>query len=128
MLQIKKDYLKVSSEKEKADKLLLDTEIVLIVNSIIMLVGFVLVASIFNMEDWLRVVLIVLGVLAFVPTLVFGIKIEQKAGYYVCEKCKHTYVPTTRSVFLAMHFGRTRYMKCPKCKKSSWNKKIVSKE
>ena len=27
-----------------------------------------------------------------------------------------------------MHYGRTRYMKCPKCNKRSWNKKVISKD
>ena len=42
-----------------------------------------------------------------------------------CKKCKHKYIPTYHSVFSAMHLGRTRYMKCPKCNRYSWNKKVL---
>ena len=57
----------------------------------------------------------------------FTIRIEQTAGYYECQKCHHKYVPEYKSVFWAMHMGRTRYMKCPQCGQKSWNKKVLSK-
>ena len=56
------------------------------------------------------------------------LKIEQTAGYYECKECNHKYVPEYNSVFWAMHVGRTRYMKCPKCGKKSWQKKVITKE
>ena len=68
--------------------------------------------------------------MSLLPLLIatpFMLKIEQTAGYYECKKCHHRYVPTYKSVFSAMHYGRTRYMKCPKCQKSAWNKKVLTK-
>ena len=56
-----------------------------------------------------------------------ALKIEQTAGYYECQKCGHKYIPTFNSVMWAMHFGRTRYMKCPECNKRSWQKKVLKK-
>lgn len=58
----------------------------------------------------------------------FVLKIEQTAGYYECAKCGHRYVPTYKSVFMAAHVNRTRHMRCPKCGKKSWQKKVLSKE
>ena len=55
------------------------------------------------------------------------VRIEQIAGYYECGKCHHKYIPTYKNINLAPHMGRTRYMRCPKCNKKSWNKKIISK-
>ena len=51
---------------------------------------------------------------------------EEKAGYYECQECNHRYVPTYWQTNLAMHVGRTRYMKCPKCGKYSWQKKVLT--
>ena len=82
-------------------------------------------SSFIEMPSIIRIILIVLGSIIFVFGLGNGTKIEQVAGYYECGKCHHKYVPTYSSVFFAMHVGRTRYMKCPKCHKNSWNKKVI---
>ena len=66
-----------------------------------------------------------LGLVFLVPCIIFGLYIEQKAGYYQCDKCKHKFVPTYAQVAFAIHYGRTRHMKCPKCKKRSYCKKVV---
>ena len=46
---------------------------------------------------------------------------------YECQKCHHKYVPKYSQVYFAMHSGTTRYMKCPKCNKKSWQRKTLSK-
>ena len=56
------------------------------------------------------------------------VRMEQVAGYYACKECGHRYVPTYRTVAMAPHMGRTRYMRCPQCEKKSWQKKVLSKE
>lgn len=67
------------------------------------------------------------GLVPFVVGVTYAIKIEQIAGYYECQHCKHKYVPTYAQVFFAMHSGRTRYMKCPACGQKSWQRKVISK-
>ena len=79
------------------------------------------------MEEWLGSVIAGTSIIPLLIATPFAIKIEQTAGYYECEKCHHKYVPKYSSVFGAMHMGRTRYMKCPKCNQRSWNKKRISK-
>ena len=37
------------------------------------------------------------------------------------------YVPKYSQVYFAMHSGTTRYMKCTKCNKKSWQRKTLSK-
>ena len=88
----------------------------------------IFVAALLPIEDWQRLVLIFSGFIPGVIGLCFAMKIEQVAGYYKCKVCGHCYVPTYKAVNIAMHFGRTRYMKCPECHKRSWQKKVVSKD
>ena len=45
--------------------------------------------------------------------------------YYECPNCNHKYIPTYKSVLFAMHVNRTRKMKCPKCGKKTWQKKVL---
>lgn len=109
-----------------AAKRLLALEIWVITGSILVLLAFTFAASLVPMADWLRIVLILLGVTATIPGFLWSLKIEQIAGYYRCGNCHHKYVPTLKAVFWAPHMGRTRYMTCPNCGKKSWNKKVLT--
>lgn len=120
--------LEMAKQKEEADRRLLFLEIVIGVFSVIVLLGFSLVAYVVQMPDWLRVVLVLTGFVLGMIGLMYALKIEQTAGYYECQKCGHKYIPTFNSVMWAMHFGRTRYMKCPECNKRSWQKKVLKKD
>ena len=126
--KLEKNMLEMVKQKEENDKKLLSVEILIGILSMIILLGFTFAASFFQMEDWLRIVLIVGGFIPFLVGIGFAILIEQTAGYYECKKCHHKYVPTYNSVLWSMHYGRTRYMKCPKCEKRSWQKKRISKD
>lgn len=119
--------LEMKKQKEEADKRLLTMEIVIGVLSSFILFVLVFVASFIEMKSWIRILLISFGFITFIIGLYNALKIEQTAGYYECAKCHHKYVPTYKSVFLAIHSGRTRYMKCPKCNEKSWNKKVLTK-
>ena len=125
---LEKNLIKMVKEKERADERLLSVEIVMGVVGVILCLALIFVACYVPMTDWLR---IVLGGIGFVFIFVIAfclLKIEQVAGYYECEHCHHKYVPTYQSVLWAMHINRTRYMKCPECRKWSWQKKVISKD
>lgn len=118
--------LELVKQKENQDKRLLDLEIVIGLLSSIIIVGFNFVASFFEMEAWLRITIIATSFIIGFIGIIFALIIEQTAGYYECKECGHKYVPTFKSVLFAMHNGRSRYMRCPKCHKKSWHKKTIS--
>lgn len=115
-------------QKEEADKKMLLLEWVIGSLSVIILLGFNLIAAYVPMDTWLKITLAVGGFVIGLIGLFFAIRIEQTAGYYECAKCHHKYVPRYASALFAMHMGRTRYMKCPHCGKRSWQKKRISKD
>ena len=120
--------LEMVKQKEEADKSLLAAETILGIISVAVIVASALVAAYVNMPEYLRIIIVVAGVILCIPGLVYAIKIEQVAGYYECGECHHRYVPTFSAVLNSMHMGRTRYMKCPECGKRSWQKKVISKD
>ena len=75
----------------------------------------------------LKVILFILSFIFLIIGVSIALKIETEEGYYECQKCHHKYIPSYQQVYFAMHYGRTRYMKCPHCQKRSWQKKIYSK-
>ena len=119
------DLKKANDEKNKQ---LLALEWVIGLTSSLAFLILIFIASYLEMADMVRYLLIALALLIFIPGMIGSLKIEQVAGYYECNKCHHRYIPSFSSVLWAMHYGRTRYLKCPKCNERSWNKKVLSKE
>lgn len=125
--ETEKNLLALVREKEKADKRLLNIEIVLGLITSAFFITLIFVANFTEMQDWIRLVLIAVGMILFAIGIGYCLKIEQTAGYYECKECGNRYVPSFKSVLFAMHLNRTRFMKCPECGKRSWQKKIIRK-
>ena len=124
---VEKNLLDIIKQKEDADKKLLRIEILMGILCILPLFSSVLIVGLVPLEEWIASVIVGTSIIPLLIATPFALKIEQIAGYYECNKCHYKYVPKYLSVFEAMHIGRTRYMKCPKCNKKSWHKKVISK-
>lgn len=126
--EMENNLIEMVREKQEADRRLLRLEIVLGLVAVLPLIAAVVIASIIPMEEWKADLIVGLSVIPLLLAAPFAIKIEQKAGYYACKECGHRYVPKYANVFFAMHMHTTRYMRCPKCGKWSWQKKVLTKE
>ena len=122
-----KNLLELEKQKEEKDKAMLKLEWVIGYMSSITFLVLIFVASYIEMQTWIKIILIAIGFIVFFIGMHNALRIEQTAGYYECAKCHHKYIPEYSSMFWAMHMGRTRYMKCPKCGRKSWNKKVLTK-
>ena len=85
----------------------------------------VCIASYVNLSLAVRIALIVFGLIQFCVGIHFCLVIEKDVGFYVCPHCKHRHIPTYKQVLFSMHFGRTRYIRCPHCNKLGWQKKTL---
>ena len=122
------NLLAMVKQKEQNDKQMLALEWVIGILSCVVLFVPVFIGAYLPMEDWLRTLIVLSGIIPGFIGFCCALRIEQVAGYYECQHCKHKYVPTYKAVNLAMHMGRTRYMRCPACSKKSWQKKVLTKE
>ena len=122
------NLLAMRREVEEKNRQMLGTEYWIVFPTVISGLVMVFVAAFTEMPVWLRIVLIVFAFVMIFTVAFIAVGIEQKAGYYECQHCHHRYVPTYWKTNLAMHIGRTKYMKCPKCGKKSWQKKVLTKE
>ena len=125
--ELEKTLLEMLKEKEKSDKRLLFAEVLIGLFSLIPLIPATIITAIVSMAEWIKVIIVFSSIIPLLIALPFLIKIEQKAGYYECAKCGHRYIPTYKSVFMSMHMGRTRHMRCPNCNEKSWQKKKITK-
>ena len=122
------NLLAMRREVDEKNRQLLNLEMLIVAPATI--AGLVLcgVAAYVEMPTGLRAGLIVFAVVMIVTVAFIAVGIEQKAGYYECQKCFDRHIPTYWQTNLAPHIGRTRYMKCPACGKWSYQKKVLTKE
>lgn len=126
--KVEKALLEMVKKEEMQNKKLMMYENVIGFGSTISFLIQVLVAVFFVKNTTAQIILFILAFAFLIIGVSFALKIEAETGYYECQKCHNKYVPKYSSVYFAMHLGTTRYMKCPKCGKRSWQKKVMSKE
>ena len=126
--ELENNLLELIKQKEQTDRRLLSAEVFIGITATTVLFTLVLLASFVQISNGLRIVLIARGFVLFFAGCFYALRLEQGAGDYECKHCKHRYVPSFKAVNMAMHMGRTRYMRCPACGKKSWQKKVLSKD
>ena len=122
------NLIELKKSQQRANKTMLNFEILIGYFCSILFLVLIFTASYVEMSTLLRVVLIVVGLINFIIGVSVCLCIEKDAGFYECAHCHHKHVPTFSQILWSMHFGRTRHMKCPKCGKRSWQKKVVSND
>lgn len=127
-METEKQLLNMVKEKEESDRRLLKMEIIMGIATIIPFLAACLFVSVYPLKEWVAVLTVLASLVPFLIVAPFMMRIEQKAGYYECRECGHKYIPRYTSVLFAMHVNRTRYMRCPKCGKRSWQKKVIERD
>lgn len=122
------NLLAMKQEVEENNRQMLRMEYKLSYPALIAGLAMVLVAAFIEIPVWLRILLTGFALVIILTVALIAVGIEQTAGYYECQNCHHRYVHTYWQTILAMHRGRTRYLKCPECGKRSWQKKVLTKE
>ena len=96
---------------------------IMMIVSIVTLMGGVAIAAFLVPEGiWQLVVIVGVYVVFLIPWFY-----EISIGFYKCKNCGYEIVPTYKEALNAMHLWTTRYLKCPKCNKRTWCKKVLKK-
>lgn len=126
-IKAEENLLEMAKKEQIQNKKLMTCEYVIGLTSSITFIVFIFVASFAVNNTIARIILFIFSFLILIVGISFALKIETETGYYECQNCYSRYVPKYSQVYFAMHYGTTRYMKCPNCNKKSWNKKVLSK-
>ena len=119
--------LDMAKELEKKNKTIWNAMWVIMTVSILGLIGGLAIIAFFMPEGpWMLVAILSLCVVFLIPCF-YALKLEVSVGAYKCKNCGYEIVPTYKQALNAMHRGTTRYLKCPKCKKRTWCKKVIKK-
>ena len=119
--------LELARQDEEKNKKLIFAEKIGLIISTIFYTGLILLAGFTLEEGPLLGTIIFLATLIFVITTFAWLKLEVDAGYYECKTCHDKFIPTYKEAVFAPHMATTRYLKCPKCKRRGWAKKVMSK-
>ena len=99
---------------------------IMIVSITALLAGILIAAFAIPEGPWQLVAILGVCVVFLIPCF-YALKLEVSVGAYKCKNCGHEIVPTYMQALNAMHMGTTRYLKCPKCSKRTWCKKVLKK-
>ena len=113
-------------EEKKNRRLLMDMWIILI-TACIFYIGIMTLACYTLEEGPILGTIICVSTVVFIAVCFYALKLEIDAGYYECHNCHHRFIPTYFTALITPHMSTTRFLKCPKCGKRTWSKKVMTK-
>ena len=122
-----RNLMALKEQEERYNRWLLKLEWVIGLTGSIAFLSLIFAASYAVTSTPWRVGMIVTAFALFILSMVYAMELEGKAGYYECPHCGERYVPTMKAVWFAPHIGRSRRMKCPRCGKRGYHRKVMTK-
>jgi transcriptional regulator with XRE-family HTH domain/DNA-directed RNA polymerase subunit RPC12/RpoP len=120
--------LEMAKEIERKNKTIWSAMWIIMIVSMLALFAGLFAAAFFVPEGPWQLVVILAVVVVFLIPCFYALKLEVSVGAYKCKNCGYEIVPTYKEALGAMHRGTTRYLKCPKCNKRTWCKKVIRKD
>ena len=97
------NLLAMRREVEEKNRQMLRTEYLISFPAVIAGLFMCFVAAYVELPVWVRATLIAVAVVMILTVAFIAVGIEQKAGYYECQKCHDRHIPTYWQTNLAMH-------------------------
>ena len=117
--------LDMAKEAEEKNKIIWTPMWVIMGVSMTALFAGILISAFLIPEGiWQLITILGICILFLIPCF-YALKLEVSVGAYKCKNCGYEIVPTYSEALWAMHRGTTRYLKCPKCNKRTWCKKVI---
>ena len=117
----------MAKELEQKNKTVWKSMWVIMIISMTALFSGILIAAFLIPEGVWQLITILGSCVVFLIPCFYALKLEVSVGAYKCKNCGCEIVPTYKEAMNAMHMGFTRYLKCPKCNKRTWCKKVWKK-
>ena len=125
--QIKDLIFQMATNEERYHKRLLCSAYLIIAISLIALVSLVTVISLLIPECGFQTFLIIVTILLFIIPCITALKFKIETGYYECKNCQNMFVPNYKGIALLIQTPSRRLLKCTKCGKWTWCKKVPKK-
>lgn len=113
-------------EEKQESKKKIALEIIVVLITLLASITIIEVSAFLEMENWLRIVLLVIGLIVIFGGIYVACALEMSTGTYECRHCHTRFVPTAKAFIAGPHTLTTRYLKCPECGKKSYCKKRLT--
>lgn len=120
------NFVKEKEENRKKMQLSVITGTIATVSFLTLILVVCMYTDVMSIPVKILLVAIACGI--FGTGLYVAMQGERTIGYYKCKCCGETFVPDFGAYMMGMHVFTTRRLKCPKCGKKSWCKKVLTKE
>ena len=125
--QLNELIFQMAKNEERYHKRLLHSAYVIIATSLTALICLMSLISLLIPECGFQDFLIIVSVILFIIPCMIALKFKAETGYYECKNCQHMFVPNYKGIALLMQTPTRRLLKCAKCGKWTWCKKLTKR-
>ena len=122
--QLNELIFQMAKNEERYHKRLLHSACVIVAISLLALICLVTLISLLIPECPFQYFLIIVSVILFIIPCIIALKFKIETGYYECKNCQNMFVPNYKGIALLMQTPTRRLLKCTKCGKWTWCKKL----
>ena len=115
----------VKEAQESKKKIIMSAMVSVLV--IVAAVPLFVVAGMFEMQVWTRVLLMGIGFVIMVIGIAIACVLDREAGAFECPECKERFVPDMKSYVMGPHTITKRKLVCPYCGAHKYCKKVLTK-
>lgn len=120
------NMMKLIKEKEESKKKIILSSIVIFI-TIVAVIALILISELLEIKAATRIGIVAVAYVVLILGIAAACVLDRDAGVYECRKCGEKFVPDMKAYIMGPHTITTRYLKCPKCGKSSYCKHRLSR-
>ena len=115
----------VREAQESKKKIILSAVVAAL--TIIAAVPLFVVSGMIEMENGIRIMLIVIGIIVIIGGIAVACILDRDAGAFECPDCNERFVPDMKSYVMGPHTVTKRKLICPHCGAHKYCKKVLTK-
>ena len=115
----------VREAQESKKKIILSAIVVGL--TIIAALPLIMISGMLEMENWLRVTLIIIGGVVFFGGIAVACVLDRDAGAFECPECNNRFGPDMKAYVMGPHTITKRKLVCPHCGAHKYCKKVLTK-
>ena len=115
----------VREAQESKKKIILSAIVVGL--TIIAALPLFMISGMLEMENWLRVTIIIIGGVVVFGGIAVACVLDRDAGAFECPECNNRFVPDMKAYVMGPHTITKRKLVCPHCGAHKYCKKVLTK-